>query len=555
MVANSDIYASIQEHLERSRLNSTANHGPVSVLPPTTYTKNTHDQLVTHQSSSGAHKADMDEDFERYSAYNFPDAPGHSSAQSLHEPEYLLPSTTEPRFTVNGDGWGMSDVDLPLKHDPMILKTDKDEEVDVSMNYDPIYPNAFGSSRIHLMDGDNDTIVRESQRGRFTWSNRDKLNQRVHDREHGVGRQAYPYLTWLMSFGIVAVFVAELILSKERTGEAIQIHPSVQPMLGPPAEFLISFGARFVPCMRSVPGLPPTNMIPCLKESTSSQQKFMKDQMCSLAHICGLDDPKNPNQGYRFVSAIFVHAGIVHILFNLIVLLTLCCQIEKLIGTIAYAIVFMAGGIGGNLLGGNFGLIGQPALGASGAVYTCISFEMIDLIYNWKYEIKPKTRLTVSIIFAVLGLALGLLPGLDNFSHIGGFCVGILGGMVFAPSIHSTKTHMFINWLCRLIGMGLLIAFIVALVLNFYRNDDPATACKWCRYLSCLPMFDACRGYGTYYELGTCACSHLRYINYDFRWRFYNKLTTKKRLPSSNYLSTSPFLSPLFCDLLGILSV
>ena len=158
-------------------------------------------------------------------------------------------------------------------------------------------------------------------------------------------------------------------------------------------------------------------------------------------------------------------------------------------------------------------------------------------------------------VFAVLGLALGLLPGLDNFSHIGGFCVGILGGMVFAPSIHSTKTHMFINWLCRLIGMGLLIAFIVALVLNFYRNDDPATACKWCRYLSCLPMFDACRGYGTYYELGTYAYSHLRYINYDFRWRFYNKLTTKKRLPSSNYLSTSPFLSPLFCDLLGILSV
>lgn len=45
----------------------------------------------------------------------------------------------------------------------------------------------------------------------------------------------------------------------------------------------------------------------------------------------------------------------------------------------------MAGGIGGNLLGGNFGLIGQPSLGASGAVYTCISFELIDLIYNWKF--------------------------------------------------------------------------------------------------------------------------------------------------------------------------
>jgi len=73
------------------------------------------------------------------------------------------------------------------------------------------------------------------------------------------------------------------------------------------------------------------------------------------------------------------------ILFNLLVLLTLCGQIEKLIGSLAYTIVFMAGGIGGNLLGSNFGLIGQPALGASGAIYTFISFEIVDLVYNWNY--------------------------------------------------------------------------------------------------------------------------------------------------------------------------
>ena len=171
--------------------------------------------------------------------------------------------------------------------------------------------------------------------------------------------------------------------------------------------------------MRNVPGLPPTNMIPCLNHTATRETRFQRDELCSLAHICGLKDATNPNQGYRFVSAIFVHAGIVHILFNLIVLLTLCGQIEKLIGSLAYAIVFMAGGIGGNLLGGNFGLIGQPALGASGAVYTCIRLETIDLISHRKFEMKPKTRLPVSIIFAIMGLALGLLPGLDNFSHIG----------------------------------------------------------------------------------------------------------------------------------------
>lgn len=191
------------------------------------------------------------------------------------------------------------------------------------------------------------------------------------------------------------------------------------------------------------------------------------------------------------------------ILFNLLVLLTLCCQIEKLIGSVAYTVVFIAGGIGGNLLGGNFGLIGQPALGASGSIYTCISLEMIDLIYNWRYvriwltqENRARTRLIVSIIFSIIGLGLGLLPGIDNFSHIGGFCIGILGGLFFAPSIHATRTHFVITWILRLIGIGLLIAYFVALSLNFYRSGDPRQACRWCRYLSCLPVFDSCKGVG-----------------------------------------------------------
>ena len=164
-------------------------------------------------------------------------------------------------------------------------------------------------------------------------------------------------------------------------------------------------------------------------------------------------------------------------------LLTLCCQIEKLIGSPAYVVVFLIGGIGGNLLGGNFGLIGQPALGASGSIYTCISLEIVDLIYNWNYEMRIKTRVAMTTIFAILGLALGLLPGLDNFSHIGGFCLGVLGGMMFAPSIHATRTHFLVCWAMRVLGFGLMVAFFVSLALNFYRSSDPANACHWCRYV------------------------------------------------------------------------
>ena len=503
MTSEPDLYAKIQQHLQHG----SSSHGdfpptvfraengrPMSVARTRPY-QDVDDLVVSHPSS--------DEAFDRNRFYCLKNASDYASSISLHEPAHLLPVNSSHRDTVavpmyedtrKPYDWGMSETDLPLKY----AENDLDESHHWQTQH-PIYPDHLTASRTHLMGSADESLEMPSQKeGKFTWSNQDKLKQKIDERERGVGRQRYPFVTWLISFGVVVVFIAELILSKQRTGEAVQVHPSIQPMIGPPAEFLISFGARFAPCMRNVPGLPPTNMIPCLNHTATRETRFQRDELCSLADICGLKDATNPNQGYRFVSAIFVHAGIVHILFNLIVLLTLCGQIEKLIGSLAYAIVFMAGGIGGNLLGGNFGLIGQPALGASGAVYTCISFEMIDLIYNWKFEMKPKTRLTVSIIFAIIGLALGLLPGLDNFSHIGGFCIGILGGLVFAPSIHPSRSHMIINWVCRLVGIILLIAFLVALVLNFYRSDDPSKACTWCRYLSCLPAFDACRGGGIY---------------------------------------------------------
>lgn len=51
------------------------------------------------------------------------------------------------------------------------------------------------------------------------------------------------------------------------------------------------------------------------------------------------------------------------------------------------------------------------------------------------------------------------MPALDNFAHIGGFAVGILGGLMFCSSIHPTKRHRLIVWVFRVIAAGLLVGF------------------------------------------------------------------------------------------------
>ncbi|CBQ71853.1 conserved hypothetical protein [Sporisorium reilianum SRZ2] len=425
---------------------------------------------------------------------HYEDPSTYYNQHQLHPDDYA-----HTRFDTSG-------TDLPLKPHagPMGYAEDEyDEANQLKRGSAALWTNQMDAEHAADEEAKSGLLGKLSRSASRRLAGDEKLRDQIERRRQGIGRQRYPYLSWLVAVALVVVFVVELVKAHAATGQAVQTRPSINPMLGPSAEFLISFGARFVPCMRRVPALPTSEQLPCLKDSTSASDVYTPDQLCPISQLCGLTDAAHPDQSYRFVTAIFVHAGFVHIFFNLLVQLTLCAQIERLIGTLAYGVVYFAGGIGGNLLGGNFGLIGQPALGASGAIYTCISIELVDLCYNWQYEYRARVRLAMSLGFATLGLALGLLPGLDNFAHIGGFCVGLLGGLVFAPSIHPTTQHRIVTWVLRLVAMGSAVGFFAGLASNFYTSPDPTKACTWCRYLSCLPVFSSCKGTGLTTSSGT----------------------------------------------------
>ena len=44
-----------------------------------------------------------------------------------------------------------------------------------------------------------------------------------------------------------------------------------------------------------------------------------------------------------------------------------------------------------------------------------------DLLAHWSIEYRPVRKLIYLIIEIIVGLGLGLVPGVDNFAHIGGF--------------------------------------------------------------------------------------------------------------------------------------
>jgi membrane associated rhomboid family serine protease len=60
--------------------------------------------------------------------------------------------------------------------------------------------------------------------------------------------------------------------------------------------------------------------------------------------------------------------------------LTTLTQLEREMGSTGFLITYMAAGIFGNVLGGNFALVGAPSVGASGAIFGCIAVSVFTYL-------------------------------------------------------------------------------------------------------------------------------------------------------------------------------
>lgn len=330
-----------------------------------------------------------------------------------------------------------------------------------------------------------------------------------------------PVVAYLLSTVQVAVFVAELVKAAQLTGLPIQTQPQFNPLVGPSQYVLISMGSRFDVCMRNVAGVQDATTAlswPCPNSTTTSADDT--SNQCSLSELCGfggvpepwvggsLSQTPAPNQWWRFIVPIFLHAGVVHIGFNLVLQLTLGVDVERSVGSLAFFLVYMASGIFGFVVGGTFGASGTSSTGASGALFGVMALALLDLLYPRE---KPRSHRQIAwIVLAIMiSFLIGLLPGIDNFSHIGGFAMALPLGLMFlgphrsepsysrvgidaaatsplqriAGALKGKSGFWWITFLFRIALLGLAISAFVVLLHAFYKDD---ISCDWCKYLSCI---------------------------------------------------------------------
>lgn len=151
---------------------------------------------------------------------------------------------------------------------------------------------------------------------------------------------------------------------------------------------------------------------------------------------------------YRLFTAMFLHAGIQHLFSNMFVLYYIGEMVERKLGHIPYAVVYILSGVAGNIfsIGYEF-LTGDfySTVGASGAVFGVEGAMLLLVIINHgKLEYMTMGRLVFAIAFSLYCGFTG--TNINNAAHVGGVLTGFAATAVIVmihPHIEAGKDRNF----------------------------------------------------------------------------------------------------------------
>ncbi|XP_021732166.1 RHOMBOID-like protein 5 [Chenopodium quinoa] len=220
-----------------------------------------------------------------------------------------------------------------------------------------------------------------------------------------------PYLSWLVPLiFIIDVALFALTMYENNCPETLVDDPDHQCI------FQEKLG-RF--------SFEPLNRNPLLGPTTSTLQK-----MGGLRLELVLQN----GEWWRLFSCLWLHAGAVHLIANMISLLFMGIRVEEEFGFWRVGPLFVLSGLGGSLMSCLNALrhqkIGVVSVGASGALFGLLGAMLSELITNWTIYANKCSAISSLMVVIALNLAVGLIPGVDSSAHIGGFISGFLLGFV-----------------------------------------------------------------------------------------------------------------------------
>lgn len=163
---------------------------------------------------------------------------------------------------------------------------------------------------------------------------------------------------------------------------------------------------------------------------------------------------------WRLITYAFLHGSLIHIICNMYSLLIIGPQIESKFGKGRFIAIYLISAIAGALLSAGFS--DAPTVGASGAIFGLLG-SMVYFGIRFRLYLKDSLRTRIiPVILINLGIGF-IVPGIDNWCHIGGLIAGFLATMALGIPDDEKKSDT-IN------GTLLLFIFIAfACYIAFFR--------------------------------------------------------------------------------------
>lgn len=188
---------------------------------------------------------------------------------------------------------------------------------------------------------------------------------------------------------------------------------------------------------------------------------------------------------WRLFSAMFLHVGWFHLLWNAGVMFGLCGGVERLLGRGRFLAGYLLTGVASSALS----LVGQEAVsaGASGA-----AFGMIGILLGGAYQklggMGPFLRhrgVYATLKWMVIWFALGmtLLP-FDNWGHLGGLLAGLALGLLWLAGPRLSSVAKAAGWS----AFGVVLVLLVAASLHPWPFVYP-TMQGWSAYRAGVTAF------------------------------------------------------------------
>ena len=151
----------------------------------------------------------------------------------------------------------------------------------------------------------------------------------------------------------------------------------------------------------------------------------------------------SPVEIWRFVTPVFTHAQLWHLVANLLSLTYLGSLVEKYLTKTEYLFIYLGTGIISEIATTIAYSLFRPetiGFGASGAIYGLMGF-IITTVVDDK---KDRFKVLIVVIVSAIGVNL-FIPNVGNVAHFAGLISGLVFGFIFMKYCKHEKMNQFLE--------------------------------------------------------------------------------------------------------------